>query len=337
MGAMTALVARRRERNAVDAVPALLEHVAAALRGGSTVLAALGTASQSGPFCSALRAVQARASAGVPLRVALQGLSAAHPLPGVRLAVAAMTFGLDAGGGHAATLDAVAQGVRDGIAHEREVRALSATARASGFVIGAAPLAFAAVVAVIDPNLSGSLFTTGFGRRSLVVGLLLDGVGLWWIHRLLRIHSGGGELSEAIDLFALAVRSGLTIDAALRAVAERATGDVGVALRVVVARVEAGARLADELRDLPGRLGERVRPLVVVLLSALHDGAPIAATLERLADDARRERRAQAQERARKMPVLLLFPLVICVLPAFVLLAIAPVLVDAFASLHHAA
>ncbi|MBA3267134.1 MAG: type II secretion system F family protein, partial [Acidimicrobiia bacterium] len=86
--------------------------------------------------------------------------------------------------------------------------------------------------------------------------------------------------------------------------------------------------------DLPSRTGEAVRPLVAALVASERYGAPLVASLERLADEVRRDRRRRAEEAARKVPVKLLFPLVTCTLPAFGLLTVAPLIASAVRSLR---
>ena len=54
---------------------------------------------------------------------------------------------------------------------------------------------------------------------------------------------------------------------------------------------------------------------------------------QRAADEAHRRRRVRAQEAARRVPVLMLFPLVFCVLPAFCLLTVVPLLVGTISDL----
>ena len=71
-----------------------------------------------------------------------------------------------------------------------------------------------------------------------------------------------------------------------------------------------------------------------VLVALERHGVAIGATLEQLSVEARRERRLQAETAARKLPVRLSFPLVCCVLPAFALLTLAPLLAGALTSLR---
>ena len=141
-------------------------------------------------------------------------------------------------------------------------------------------------------------------------------------------------LPEVVDLLAVAVAGGLTVPVAVAAVAGRATGPAADALRRVDAEVRAGRRCADALDDLPGVLGEPVRPLVAALTASERYGAPVAASLDRVAAGLRADHRRRAEEAARKLPVQLLFPLVLCVLPAFALLTVAPLLAGALGSLR---
>lgn len=142
------------------------------------------------------------------------------------------------------------------------------------------------------------------------------------------------ELPEAVDLLALAVGAGLTVPLAIDAVARRSTGPVGTALAAAVAAAAAGRRLADALSDLPRHLGDDIRPLSTALVASLRDGSPVADGLDRLAVELRADRRRRAEEVARRVPIKLLFPLVACILPAFVLLTVAPLLAGALQALR---
>jgi len=146
--------------------------------------------------------------------------------------------------------------------------------------------------------------------------------------RSLRCRADGlvAELPEAIELLFLAVGSGLTVRLALLAVGPRLNGETGTAFADACHALETGERTADAIERLSIRLGDGGRPLVFALLDAERYGAPLGPALERLADDARAHRRRQAEERARRVPVKLLFPLVFCVLPAFVVLTVVPIL-----------
>ena len=132
------------------------------------------------------------------------------------------------------------------------------------------------------------------------------------------------ELPEVIDLLSVALGGGGSVHAAVATVASRPIGPVSERLAVAMAQVDAGDRLADALQRVVPDLGPPVRPLVRTLTGAEHYGTSIEATLQRLAAEARAQRRRAAELRARRVPVRLLGPLVLGVLPAFVLLTVVP-------------
>lgn len=142
------------------------------------------------------------------------------------------------------------------------------------------------------------------------------------------------ELPEVVDLLSLAVSAGLTVPLALRVVAERGTGHVARDLGRALDGAERGGSLADALDALVLDLGDDIRPLVRVLAGSLRDGSPLAPALQRLGDEVRLDRRRAAEERARQLSVRLLFPLVVCVLPAFGLLTVVPLLAGSLAGIE---
>ena len=143
-----------------------------------------------------------------------------------------------------------------------------------------------------------------------------------------------GDIPEVVDLLALAVGAGCTVSRAVAAVARWGAGPLAVELACVSADADAGRRLADCLEELEGRLGDDIRPLTTGLIACDRYGAPIGATLERLAGETRAASRRRAEAAARRIPVKLVFPLVGCILPAFALLTVAPLIAGALAALR---
>ena len=149
-----------------------------------------------------------------------------------------------------------------------------------------------------------------------------------------RLAAVAAGLPEVVDLLVLAVGAGLNVPLAVAAVARRSRGPLADELRRVVEEAGVGRRLSDALDELPARAGDATRPLVAALVASERYGAPLAAGLERLADEVRRQRRRRAEEAARRVPVKLLFPLITCTLPAFALLTVAPLVASAARSLR---
>lgn len=136
-------------------------------------------------------------------------------------------------------------------------------------------------------------------------------------------------MGPAIEILRLAVSAGLSVHGAVALLAEHAPPVLRPGLATVVRRVELGDRLGHALDALEA-WGEPGRPLVAALRSAAFDGAPLSAALDRHAVEVRDRTRRRAETRARRLPVQLLFPLSLCVLPAFVLLAVVPLLLSSW-------
>ena len=126
------------------------------------------------------------------------------------------------------------------------------------------------------------------------------------------------------DLLAMAVAAGLTLYPALEVAARFGPRPVAERLAAVLAAVGGGLRLADAL-DAEAARSPALAPLLARVAASERSGAPAGAALVQLAGSIRAQARRRAMARARTVPVRLLFPLVFLVLPAFLLLTVAPV------------
>ncbi len=149
-----------------------------------------------------------------------------------------------------------------------------------------------------------------------------------------RIERVADDLPDVVDLFTLAAGAGLTVPLSIEAVARHTPGPIGDALAGAVRRQRLGERGADALARVPVEAGEAVRPLVNALVASERYGTALVPALEALADEVSRQRRRRAEERARRAPVKLIFPLVLCSLPAFALLTVVPLLLSTLSSLR---
>ncbi len=182
---------------------------------------------------------------------------------------------------------------------------------------GLAPLALAVGVAgVIAPPLAGLVVVAVWARRRTAV------------RRDRRSHARAvaGGLPEVVDLLLLCSGAGLTLPLAHPLVAERTPGPVGAALGAAEVATAGGRSRADALLAELVPLGDRAAALAHVLVDHLRYGVPLLPGLERLSLELRLDRRRRAEEAARRVPVRMLGPLVTCVLPAFALLTVVPLL-----------
>lgn len=134
------------------------------------------------------------------------------------------------------------------------------------------------------------------------------------------------DLPGALDLLAACLAGGAAPGHAVRAVADAAAGVTGEVLGQVAAALEVGVPPEEAWQilsaaDPDGAAGAAARALV----RAARSGAPVAAAVQVVADDARRQAQHRAQEAAARAGVLAVAPLGLCFLPAFVLLGIVPV------------
>lgn len=140
-----------------------------------------------------------------------------------------------------------------------------------------------------------------------------------------RSHDGPSDLATCCDLLAVAAASGATVAGSIAAVGAVGRGPVGSQLARAARDLERGVGVLAALDDLQAALGSGGQALVATLRTAVSSGAPPAPALQRLADAERRRARRRVEARVRRLPVLLLLPLVGCILPAFVLLTLVPV------------
>ncbi|MGI9603555.1 MAG: type II secretion system F family protein [Acidimicrobiales bacterium] len=135
------------------------------------------------------------------------------------------------------------------------------------------------------------------------------------------------ELPESADLLALCLSAGLAVPVAMATVGEALHGPVAAALNEIDGRHRGGQAYAAAVSSVAAGADPAVRPLLTVMAAAHVDGGPALASLQSLAGDLRDQRRRRGEARARRVPVAMLFPLVFCILPAFVLLGLVPLIV----------
>lgn len=192
--AVRRLLARRSADRRDAQLPQALERLASSVRAGSALGPAFAAMARSTPepLGSELRTTAAEVEHGAGLAAALDRWSVRSVAGGldsgseVRLAAAALGLAADAGGEVAHSVDRVAATLRERRELRAEVRALATQARASAGVLAAAPLAFTALVASVEPAAITFLFTSPAGLVCLVAGLALETLGAAWMARILR-------------------------------------------------------------------------------------------------------------------------------------------------------
>lgn len=136
------------------------------------------------------------------------------------------------------------------------------------------------------------------------------------------------DLARVVDVLLVVLSAGHSIHNAVALACPAAgSGPVARLLSEVAEDTARGAGLLESLGDRTAGAQGGTRALLVALSAAVRSGSPVAPALQRIGDSERVRTHRRTQERVRRLPVTLLGPLVLLVLPAFVLLAIVPVLV----------
>jgi tight adherence protein C len=142
------------------------------------------------------------------------------------------------------------------------------------------------------------------------------------------------SLPDALDLLVVCVEAGLGLDQAIRSVSEElkvAHREISEELGLVTLEMRAGKRRADALKNLADRTGEpEIRKLVAILIQADRFGTSIAESLRTHSDFLRVRRRQDAEERAGKVGVKLVFPIFFFILPSMMVVAAGPGLLQVF-------
>jgi tight adherence protein B len=177
----------RGRRRAAAAVPEALERCAMELRGGGTIpIAIAALAERDSPLAPDFARVRDRCALGAPFDDVMARWSGERDAPGVRAAAGALALGVSVGGACADALDALAASLRSRLAVMAEARALSAQARLSAIVVGAAPVGYLAWSAVVDPGPLQTLVGSFAGRMCLVFAIALEAAAIGWMRRVLR-------------------------------------------------------------------------------------------------------------------------------------------------------
>ncbi len=171
----------------------------------------------------------------------------------------------------------------------------------------------------------------GFLAGFFLPDLLLYNAGLKRQQKLQR------ELPDALDLLVISVEAGLGFDAALLNAAQKmqTTALAGEFIRVLQ-EMQIGRTRMDAFRSM----GERttvpeLRSFAHSLVQADKLGIPIANVLREQSDEMRVKRQQRAEEKAQKVAVKILFPLIFCIMPSLFIVILGPGFLQIYHTIIH--
>lgn len=132
-------------------------------------------------------------------------------------------------------------------------------------------------------------------------------------------------LADTIDLLTISVEAGLAFDGALLQARRSMKGPLSEEIGRMLHEMQLGTRRTDAMRHLSERTNvEELRSFVLAMVQADVFGVSVANVLRSQSQELRTKRRQRAEERAMKIPVKLLFPMIVCILPALMVLVVGP-------------
>ncbi|MDQ6705564.1 MAG: type II secretion system F family protein [Acidobacteriota bacterium] len=144
-------------------------------------------------------------------------------------------------------------------------------------------------------------------------------------------------LPNALDLMVVCVESGLGLDQTIVQVGKElrfAHPEIAGEFYLMNLEIKAGKRRAEALRNMAARNSvPELKKLVAVLIQADRFGTSIAQTLRGHSEYLRVESRQNAEEKAAKLGVKLIFPIFFFIMPTLFIVTLAPVVVKIFREL----
>ncbi|HEX3336032.1 MAG TPA: type II secretion system F family protein [Jatrophihabitans sp.] len=173
----------------------------------------------------------------------------------------------------------------------------------------------------------------GMGRGAAVILFLVAGAVAGFLVPDLLVYNAGVKrqedieraLPDAMDMLTVCVEAGLGFDAALTQVARNTEGALTREFARVLQEMQFGKSRTEALQALSERTTvSELRAMVLALIQAAKLGIPIAAVLREQGKEMRLKRRQRAEEKAQKVTVKILFPLIFCLLPALFIVVMGP-------------
>ena len=136
------------------------------------------------------------------------------------------------------------------------------------------------------------------------------------------------QMPDMIDLLVVTIEAGLGILASMRVASERLQDPLGQELRLTLQEQRMGLSVFEAITSLGQRADTpNMRMFVRALTQGEKLGVSIATTMRNLASEMRKRRKAQVEEKAQKMPIKLLFPLVFLIFPAIMIVLLVPAMI----------
>ena len=190
-------------------------------------------------------------------------------------------------------------------------------------------IALALLVLWLIPAAGGSIIFA-------VVLAVAAGVAGWFaptyyieLKRRKRMELIDKQMPDMIDLLVVTIEAGLGILASMRVASESMSDPLGQELRLTLQEQRMGLSVGQAIESLGRRADcSNMRIFVRAITQGERLGVSIGTTMRNLSLEMRKRRRAMAEERAQKMPIKMLFPLIFFIFPALFIVILTPMIIN---------
>jgi tight adherence protein C len=177
---------------------------------------------------------------------------------------------------------------------------------------------------------------SGYSTLTFIIGGVIAVALGWFIPAFIvmmytrrRRESIEYELPEMIDLLIVALEAGVSLPAALRVSAREITGPLGEEMRLTLQEANMGLSPTEALENLGVRADTpSMRMFIRSIVQGETLGISIGQIMRNLAVEMRKRRKAAAEERAQKAPIKMVFPLILLIFPAMLVVLVLPALIN---------
>ena len=142
------------------------------------------------------------------------------------------------------------------------------------------------------------------------------------------------SLPNALDLLSVSVQAGMGFDVALSRVAKNVGGSLGEEFNRMLQDIQLGLSRKEAFQELNKRTDvSELSTFIIAMTQAEIFGIPISKVLKIQASEMRTKRRQMAEEAGIRAPVLLVFPLILCLFPAVLTVIIGPAAIQIYFTL----
>jgi tight adherence protein B len=170
--------------------PEAIDLMARALRAGHTLPTGIQTVAEEipAPVGAEFKLLFDRQNFGMPLGDALKDMAKRVPILDARFFTTAVLTQRESGGNLSEILDNLAAVIRDRFKVKRQVRAVTAHGRITGWILSGMPVVLAIILAVVSPGYMKPMLTDPIGIKMIAIGGVMQVIGALVIRKLVNIR-----------------------------------------------------------------------------------------------------------------------------------------------------